>query len=305
MLFFFYLVVKYTDKDIYGLKIITWMFWDWKTYNNSLKTKKFSQKWFFVISNVRNSFTNLVFDSVLDLERIFAYFMEYARITNNQEFIENWFRPVVFNIDEAHNYFFSRLFSENINKDNLMISTQVRKRNILATFITQELAQLDVFFRRLTWGLVMRYYKGLWFLRFWRLYYVPNPETTNLQSEEEGVEIIKRGIYLAPNFLPFSKIRKELLPEKFVSKIIVWYEDLLNNYSFIDFLNDLYPLETEYWKNFWKIYKIKYWNTQFKTDFENKEFIVKEKKRIKERLEEIKFETDKQKIKKFDFINKK
>jgi len=32
---------------------------------------------------------------------------------------------------------------------------------------------------------------------------------------------------------------------------------------------------------------------------------VKEKKRIKERLEEIKFETDKQKIKKFDFINKK
>jgi hypothetical protein len=302
---FLYLVFKYTDRSIFWVRIICGAFGDWKTYNNSLKTKDYADKWFFIISNIRNSFTNLKFDSVLDLERIYAYIMEYARITNNKEFIENWFRPIVFNIDEAHNYFFSRSFEKNLNKDNLMVTTQCRKRSILNHFITQELAQLDVFFRRLCGGDVMRYYAWLWFVRFWRQYYVPNPETTNLNSEEEWVEIKKRWIYLAPNFLTFlSKNRRFLLPEKYISKIIVWYEDLLLNYSFMDFLKDLYPIDTKNGRNFWEIYKIKEWNKQIKTFFEDDVFIRKERDNIKLKLDEMNLYKQKKMIEKFQSMLK-
>jgi hypothetical protein len=226
--------------------------------------------------------------------------MKYAEITNNKEFIQSWFRPISFNIDEAHNYFFSRSFEKNINVDNLMVSTQVRKRQILISFLTQELAQLDVFFRRLAWWKIKKYYSWLWFIRFWKLFYVPNPENTNLEDETEA-QIKKRWVYLAPHFLTFlSKQRRDMIPEKWVSKIIVWYTDLLNDVSFTDFLLMVYPIETENWKKFWNIYKKQYWDTEFLQEFQDEIFIRQEKKAIASRLEEIKLEQNKQKIKKFD-----
>lgn len=301
---FLWLISKYTDKDFFGLQIVTWAFWSWKTYNNSLETKNFSEEWLFIISNIRNSFTNLKFDSSLDLERVFSYIMKYAEITNKESFIKLWFRPIVFNIDECHNYFFSRNFWENMNGDNVMVLTQLRKRNILANFITQELAQLDIFIRRLSQWMVKRYYAGLWFIRFWRLYYVPSPDTTNLESEEEWVQVVKKWMYFAPTFLLFlSKKRRNLLKEKHISKIIVWYEHLLKEYKFTDFLIDLYPLESDFWKEFWKVYKKEYWEKEFKTQFENIAWLKEEEKRIKTRMYEIKVMDMIKKIKKFDLKN--
>lgn len=301
ILFFLYLIKKYSDNDIFWLRIETWDFWGWKTYNNTIETKKFSNKWLFTISNIRNDFIDLKFDSKLDLERIFSYLMEYSRITNNKQFINNWFRPIVFNIDEAHNYFFSRWFQDNIDSNNIMVLTQVRKRNILATFITQELAQLDIFLRRLTTWIVKRYYQGLWFIRFYKIFYLPNPETTNLNEDsDEWVRLIKKGIYFAPTFLLyFSKLRKEMLNEKYVSKIIVWYTDLLNDLSFMDFLLKLYPINTTFWKDFWVIYKNIYWDKQFHTDFQNDEFVKSERKELDKLWREIQYNKKKDSISKY------
>jgi len=255
IILFFRLVRKYSDSDPYGLEIITWEFGGWKSYNLWLDTLAYSQNGFFVISNNPNSFVDLYFDHRSDLEKIFNFLLKYVEITNHQSFIEYGFRPIVFNVDEAHKYFFSRDFKKNMNEENMTILTQIRKRSILSWFITQELAQLDVFFRRLTNGNIKRYYSGLWFIRFWRNRYVPNPETTSLNEESGEASITSKWLYLAPNFLSFlSKNRRHLLPEKWVSKFVVWFVKRLDNLTFKDFIFKLYPLETDFWADFWDIF---------------------------------------------------
>jgi len=298
----FYLQNKYSDKDFFGLSITTWEYWSGKTYKNSLENKKYSENWVFIISNISNSYVDIVFNSSFDLERIFTYLITYAEITNNKEFIENWFRPISFNIDEVHKYFFSRTFDKNISEEKLMVITQLRKRSILGNLITQELAQLDIFFRRLTWWIIKRYYEWLGFVRFRKLFYVSNPEETNLEDETKS-KLIKRWLYLAPNFLLLlSKNRREMYKEKWVSKIIVGFEDKLNDLTFTDFLQKIYNPETEQGQKFWNIYYKYYKEKEFLKDFNNLKNIEKRKEEIKEKYEEMQLKKKENAIKKF-FLN--
>jgi len=298
-----YLIKKYSDVDFYWLRIVTWEYWSWKTYSNSLENKEYWKQGIFIISNVCNSFVDLLFNSRLDLERIFTFLITYAEITNNQEFIETWFRPISFNIDEVHKYFFSRTFEKNINEENLMVITQLRKRSILWNLITQELAQLDVFFRRLTWWIIKRFYPFLWFLRLYRIYYVSNPEETQLEDETKS-KLIKRGFYLAPNFLLFlNKNRRELYKEKWVSKIIVWFEDKLIDYTFTNFLEDIYTKGTEFGDNFWSIYNQFYWDKEFLTDFDDYVIVELKRKQIQKQYDEMMILEKEKKVIKYKFFN--
>jgi type IV secretory pathway VirB4 component len=96
------------------------------------------------------------------LKKVFNVLVEYSQTTNNKDRLNDYktFRPIIFILDEAHLYFFSRWFSKNFDKEQLIILTQVRKRKISMYLITQELAQLDSTFRRLV-PAVRKYYKGL------------------------------------------------------------------------------------------------------------------------------------------------
>ena len=259
VLLFFYFRKKYTDDDIFWINLITWEFWSWKSYNLALNSYDYNKSWLFIIWNNPNSFVNIFYNSLSDLEKVFNFILLYTKLTNQKEFLNFKFRPIVFNIDEAHNYFFSRSFKANITKEKLLVLTQLRKRSILVNFITQELWQLDIFIRRLT-PIVIRYYSFIWFLRRWKMFYLPNPEDINL-NDETKVEKIKSWFYLAPSFLLFlSKKRRNMLNEKWVSKFVVWFDDKISNLDFEWFLLEIYPLNTSFWQDFWRIYKKVYWD---------------------------------------------
>ncbi len=247
---------------MYWVKIITWEFWAGKTYNVFYQAylRKKSKEDPFIISNIPYGFVDLVYTWVEDLQKIFNVLVEYAQTTNNKEILNNYwkFRPIIFILDEAHLYFFSRWFSKNFNKEQLIILTQVRKRKISMYLITQELAQLDSTFRRLV-PAVRKYYKGLGWYSWGTDYYFKKDDT---DVKDENVADKTGGWFLAGGFLaPAIK-----------SKFVKWF-----NLKSKDFFNDYWTsyFITWFWKNidedfnlekfmdllYWQNKNEKKWNT--------------------------------------------
>jgi len=83
------------------------------------------------------------------LNTILLRLKKYIQETNIETFFKTatWL-PIRVVVDEAHLYYFSRDFKK-FDFDTLLILTQCRKRKVSIDFITQELAQIDVFIRRL------------------------------------------------------------------------------------------------------------------------------------------------------------
>jgi len=235
----------------FGINIILGMFGAWKTYSIFMQWLALKLKWdSFVISNAPFYFTDLLFNSTEDLNMVFEYLVKYMSDTNNKEMIQTGkFRNIVFIIDEGHLYFFSRMFQKNFMKNNLIVITQCRKRNILINFVTQELAQLDSTFRKLV-PYVRKYYNWLLGFSFYRDYYLKKDDTDI--KNEDTADIVGRGWFLRPwsriwNIRSkFTKIYKEYFSETWVSKYIVWLQknedssDILGGYTYEKFISDLY-----------------------------------------------------------------
>ena len=234
----------------YWVKIILWEFWSWKTYNVYYEAylRKLSKENPYIIANVPYYFVDLCYSSVDDLIKIFKVLVDYSDITNKKEILQDydWFRPIIFILDEAHLYFFSRWFSKNFNKEQLIVLSQVRKRKISMYLITQELAQLDSTFRRLVPAVRKYYY---WF-GFWRWYvdYYLKKDDTDIKNEEISDKVgwwPVFGSYLAPKikyfFLKILNSKKlAFFRDYWTSYYITWFEKKINVLTLNSFLNDLY-----------------------------------------------------------------
>jgi len=239
----------------YWVKIVLWEFGSWKTYNVYYEAymRKISKENPFIIANVPYSFVDLVYTWIEDLKSIFKILVEYSKDTNNQKDLENywWFRPIIFILDEAHLYFFSRWFAKNFDKEQLIVLTQVRKRKISMYLITQDLWQLDSTFRRLVPS-VRKYYKWFWWWRWYIDYYLKKDEI-DVKDENIAEKVwwwIVRGAFLAPwlkaKIVKLFKTKSlNYFKDYWTSFFITWFwKSLPLWYNVEQFKKDLY-----YYKN--------------------------------------------------------
>lgn len=240
------LLVSMTSQD-YWLRLVTGVFWSWKTKNlfqEAFFRKKDNPDWL-LIANIPYSFVDIHFNSKTDLNLILSHVLAYIEATNNiEDMQEAIFPPIKILIDEVHCYYFARDFKA-FDKDVMTIITQCRKRRITIDFISQELAQLDVFIRRLT-PLVLCYEKS--FLGFKRavLYYARANEWTDLWSETQFEEMDKTWIFPDKRVLFFNPDLKKYYDEKYLTYYVVWFTDILQWFTFEQFKQKQLELYEKY-----------------------------------------------------------
>lgn len=237
----------------YWLRLVTGVFWSWKTKNLFQEAFFWKQKnpdWL-LIANIPYSFVDIHFNSKTDLNLILSHILAYIEATNNiEDMKEAIFPPIKVLIDEVHCYYFARDFKA-FDKDVMTIITQCRKRRITIDFISQELAQLDVFIRRLT-PLVLCYEKALFGFKRAVLYYARANEWTDLWSDTQFEEMDKNLVRPDKIVLRFNKDLQKYYDEKYLTYYVVWFTDILHWFTFEDFKKKQLDLYEKYWYLFLK-----------------------------------------------------
>lgn len=222
----------------YGMRIVTGDFWAGKTknlYQDAFLRKQKYPDWL-LIANIPYDFIDLHFSSKEDLDKIIEFINLYIQATNTfDRFKEKDFPYIRIIIDEAHLYFFSRDF-KSMNKTHLLMLTQCRKRFIQVDFITQELAQLDVFMRRLM-PYVMNYEKRIFGLHRASMYYFKVSEVSDI-GDEMNVEKLETE-YLMPDKIQqfFNPKLKNYFDQRFLTYYVIGSNSVLQDYTFNKFMN--------------------------------------------------------------------
>lgn len=212
----------------FWLRLVVGTFGAWKTKNT------FQEAWYWkqqnpdgiLIANVPYNFVDVHFSSKSDLNLILAHIRDYVDRTNvKTTFMYNRPAPILILVDEAHLYYFSRDF-KGFDKDTLLILTQCRKRKISIVFITQELAQLDIFIRRLV-PYITLYSTLIFGFGLSRLFHVKDPDVTNLEDvvnfEEQDRE------YLFPDWwqaLRNKRLKREYFRDWVFTYYVIWLRDM-------------------------------------------------------------------------------
>ena len=209
----------------YGVRLVTGAFWAWKTKNvfkESIFRKKQNPNWL-IIANVPYSHVDITFNTVEDLQLLLQYISKYIDDTNDLDTLKkDTYRPLLLIVDEAHVYFFSRNFKWNMNQDSIITNTQCRKRNIMINYITQDLAQLDVFMRRLCPNVTF-YRRYFFFFTIALNLYYKVAEATDI-GDEYSVEIESR-YFVRPDRLQkkLHPIIRPFFEQKYLTKYVIWY----------------------------------------------------------------------------------
>lgn len=222
----------------YWMRIVTGDFWAGKTKNLYQDAFLWKQKYpdWLLIANIPYDFVDLHFSSKEDLDKIIEFINLYIQATNTfDRFKEKDFPYIRIVIDEAHLYFFSRDF-KSMNKTHLLMLTQCRKRYIQVDFITQELAQLDVFMRRLM-PYVMNYEKRIFGLHRATMYYFKVSEVSDI-GDEMNVEKLETE-YLMPDKIQtlFNPKLKNYFDQRFLTYYVIWSNSVLKDYTFNKFMD--------------------------------------------------------------------
>lgn len=243
----------------YWAYIITWIFWSGKTKNTYLEAfyRKQQNPYWIVISNIPykdidwNDLVDIHFNSKSDLTLLTKYLFDYLAETNLPEILKVWiFPPIFFILDEAHLYYFSRSHKD-FDVNFLTLLTQCRKRLVTMYYITQELAQLDKQFRRLSPNIYI-YSKWFWFWKridqWWTRkyqrtykshYYMTQRETTVDIENAFNSELIKETLIRPdPRRLFFNKKLKAFFDQKYLTNYICGSNDVFF-LSYWEFLNIL------------------------------------------------------------------
>lgn len=221
----------------FWIKIIVGSFGTWKTKNtfqDAYLWKKENPDWI-LIANVPYDFVDLQFSHKDDLNKVFAFLKRYIQETNNDVTFRMWyFPPIRLIVDEAHLYYFSRDFKA-LDKEILLIMTQCRKRRIAVDFVTQELAQLDIFIRRLCPFVVNYSTLPFWF-RVESLYYMKTAESTELWEDNVNTELVSSQ-YMRNNrrSLLFKPSLKDYFNQKHLTYYIIGADHLLDEFTYEDF----------------------------------------------------------------------
>jgi len=170
---------------------------------------------------LKYDFVDIYFDDVEDFQTLMDYLVRYIRDTNDaKDLEENYeFPPIKIIIDEAHIYLFSRDFKA-FTKNNLLVLTQVRKREISIDFITQELSQIDVFIRRLC--PYITYFNSRPFgFRSQYLFYCKDNESLDI-NDENAFESIKHTILVPDNWvLKLNRSLKKYYQQRRLTKWVI------------------------------------------------------------------------------------
>ena len=198
----------------YWVRIVIWEFGAWKTLSTMAYMLKQKQRYkdnIIIFSNILLDFVDFPFNSISDLRFIFELLINYINKTNKKEFLPTE-RQILLVIDELHLYFPSSSWWSFIkfSKEDLILLTQCRKRNIEIIWITQELWQISKRFRVLS-PYVRKYYKGLGFYRWYKDFYLKTLDSTDLLNPE--VADIVGGWFLRGWWFPwrwYSEFPKRL-----------------------------------------------------------------------------------------------
>ena len=212
----------------YWLRLITWGFGAWKTKNvfqSAFLWKKQNPHWI-LISNMNYDFVDFYFNSKKDFDFILRDLVQYIHETNSDEELKKSisFPPIKIIVDEAHLYLFARDFKW-FTKDILLVLTQCRKRDISIDFITQELWQIDVFIRRLCPYIEYFEKMPLWLTKQSILYSL-DVEWTSMKNEEMFEEIESSVLLPFSRWPIFDKRVKHYYEQKFLTKKVIWYENV-------------------------------------------------------------------------------
>ena len=205
----------------YWMILIQWRFWSWKTWFATYYLKKKKEKGAFVISNVPFSFVDVYYWNESMLQKILEYLVKMYYLSNNK--LKNNYRQLVLLIDEAHIYFFSRLFYK-FKKEYLIFFTQLRKRNVEVILITQNFYTIDRILRRLI-NFVLTPRKII--RRYFTVQEIINPEDVNIYDIEQEWKKWER--YLNPFISWFLNAYslKTVKEEKKLTNYIVGADEIL------------------------------------------------------------------------------
>lgn len=171
-------------------------------------------------------FVDFYFNSKKDFDFILRDLVQYIHETNSDEELKKSivFPPIKIIVDEAHLYLFARDFKW-FTKDILLVLTQCRKRDISIDFITQELWQIDVFIRRLCPYIEYFEKMPLWLTKQSILYSL-DVEWTSMKNEEMFEEIESSVLLPFSRWPIFDKRVKHYYDQKFLTKKVIWYENV-------------------------------------------------------------------------------
>ena len=147
-------------------------------------------------------------------------------------------------LDECWIYFNSRNFDKNFKGENAKILDyiyQPRKINILLQLIVQNPSEIDVKFRRLAMW-YRKYYRGFFFIRWFKDYYFPNPDNIDFEKAEVT------NWWFNFNFYPlYPRLNYE------TKELIFPWEDIYEKWSLFKVIKEKFPVSPyiEYFKKPW------------------------------------------------------
>lgn len=226
----------------YWVKFVVWNFGSWKTKNlfqHWFLRKKENPDWI-LIANIPYNFVDFFFDSKEDFDCLMKDLVQYIRDTNSVELLKEWkqFPPILILWDEIHEYLFSRDF-KSFSKDVVLVLTQCRKRNIEISCISQRLAQVDVFLKRLVG--IFHQFKLIWPAKLWlRREYIKeciDPESNNIDDELAYEELDSCILLPDKMSLFFHKDLQDYYNQKYLTYYVVWWCNVYANDDDIQKLN--------------------------------------------------------------------
>ena len=161
----------------YGLSIITWNFWSWKTFWLWVELYKLKEENpdVCIISNVPRAITDIYYNSLQDFQMVLEHLYMFFEETN--EVIDSYDKTrkdIVLVMDESQIYFPARWYADKKQKELreklTIILTQCRKRYTRIWCAVQRTKMLDINFRRLADNIWFYFKDSFLWIKLARLY---------------------------------------------------------------------------------------------------------------------------------------
>lgn len=247
----------------YGLSIITWNFWSWKTFWLWIELYKLKDENpnVCIISNVPRSITDINYNSIDDFQNVLDHLYKFFEETNNElEDYDKKRKDIVLVMDESQIYFPARWFGDKKQKQLreklTIILTQCRKRYTKIRCATQRTKMLDMNFRRLA-DYIRFFYKdsilGFKFAKLhifecsWAINDLLWDEWTLFNNPDELAEmdindgaIARHQTEILNDLLVILHPKRKLRIEKPITKHISWLLEDVYKLEYEDFKKKLY-----------------------------------------------------------------
>lgn len=283
-------------NQTFWVQVVVWLSGTWKTKNEFQKAYKWKQERIksgrkhIIIANVPYDFVDIFYSSNKDLKNIWDWIYKYIKDTNDPATLWLLDIPDIYWImDEAHQYFFSRDF-KNIDANAVKVTPQIRKRFIELTVITQNVWQLDLFFRRLSEYTVEYTHGNFLYHAVRNVYYnklvAPNDLWDVTQAELVDTKNIpkKKWYNLLSKYLPWWNIDyKPFFQQEYLTEFVICPDDDRLFYGMWFHRNE--PVDRNRYMTYEDFYQIM--NVQLDKDYIESEQNKREEQRLQRILSNV------------------